>query len=512
MSGDKPDENDLLKQGKLSPNAFDGTVRTAPLRLIENNRRIGEAADPAAENALLGSLLWCGSNQPDLLRVGAVVDILPDGKPFYSRTGGQIYDGIVACTVKDETTGHVPVEHDPVAVAAHIAKMGNGSERTGIDALLKLQAAASTVSEAQARAYAESIRSCWAKREAVRGLREIVSASVDPAIDDTEIYERASKAALEIMERSKGSADVISIKQSAQQLFDDLSKPVTTISTGLIDLDQYLNGGLRAPETSIIAARTSVGKSTLAGGIAASICENDPTAAVLYVSLEMPHKSFTTKLIAARAAGVTVAALRRKSLNTDQWRNVTAAVAALTDLQLFFTVSMTQTLASVYKAAATKQRALKKDGKRLVMVVIDHVGLVKASNDLLKRATREQQVAETSRGMRWIADSLGMHVMALAQIHRDAERQKDNTSMPKLHHLRESGALEQDADTIMIAHRPRSTKTGIFIKDKPTALAVAKSRMDETGVMLLEFANGRYRNWPDPTQTYDDVYKDDDDA
>ena len=79
-----PDENDLLKRGKLSTNAFDGTVRTAPLRLVENNRRIGEAADPASENALLASLLWCASFQPDLLRVGAVTDILPDGKPFYS--------------------------------------------------------------------------------------------------------------------------------------------------------------------------------------------------------------------------------------------------------------------------------------------------------------------------------------------------------------------------------------------------------------------------------------------
>ena len=502
-----PDENDLLKQGKLSTNAFDGTVRTAPLRLVENNRRIGEAADPASENALLASLLWCASFQPDLLRVGAVTDILPDGKPFYSRSNGQIYDAFIACQAKDETTGHVPVEHDPVQVASHAAKMGNGTSATGIDALLKLQASASTVSEAQARAYAETIRSCWAKREAVRGLRQIVHDATDPTIDDAELYERASKAALEISERQRGSADIISIAQSAKQFFDDLSKPVITRSTGLIDLDQLLNGGVRAPETSIVAARTSVGKSTLASGMAAFMCEADTNAAVLYVSLEMLHKSFTTKLVAARAFGVTVAALRRKALNPDQWRNVTKSVAALANLQFYFTVSMTQTLASVFKAASTLQRQLKKDGKYLAMVVIDHVGLVKPSNELLKRASREQQVSETSRGMRWIADTLGVHVMGLAQIHRDAERQKgDGTSMPKLHHLRESGALEQDADNILIAHRPRNQKSGIFIKDKPTALAVAKSRMDETGVMLLGFENGRYVNWPDPTQTFDDVY------
>lgn len=511
MSDDKPkvpDENELLQRGKLSANPADGTTRVAPLRAIEPTRKIGEPCDVAAENALLAALLWAASNAPDVLRASAVVDLLPDGEPFYVSSNRDIYDAMLACLAKDETTGHTPVEHDPVAVAAHAAKLGKGRDATGIDALLKLQAAASTVSEVQARAYADSIRSSWAKRCAIRDLRLIATDALSPKVSDVEIFERSQKASLEIMERSATRATTVSIKQSAEQVFKAMLTPGgAAVSTGLPDVDAVLNGGLRAPETSIVAARTSVGKSTISIGIAEYMCASDPLAGVLYVSMEMPHTSFTTKILASRTPGLTVGAMRRKVFNGNQLKDLKNTVDAIKDLELHFTVSMTQTLASVFAAANERQRVLKKAGKRLVLVIIDHIGLVKASNELLKKATRQQQVAETSRGMRWIASELGCHVMALAQIHRDAERQKTAESIPKLHHLREAGDIEQDADQIFILHRPRDPNTGLFIVGKPAALVLAKSRMDEETLgMLVDFQKGRYVHWVDKAKTFQSEY------
>jgi len=511
VSDDKPkvaDENELLQQGKLGANPADGTARVAPLREIAPPRKIGEPCDVAAENALLAALLWAASYSPEALRASAVQDLLPNSEPFYVRSNGAIFDAMLACLTKNEETGHTPVEHDPVAVATHAARIGKGSDATGVDALLKLQAAASTVSEVQARAYADSIRSAWTKRCAIRDLRNIASDAFNPKISDVEIFERAQKASMEIMERSATRASTVSIKQSAEQLFRDMLSPGgAAVSTGLNDLDAVLNGGLRAPETSIVAARTSVGKSTLSIGIAEHICVSDPQAGVLYVSMEMPHKSFTTKLLVSRTPGVTMAAMRRKALNANQWRDLETSVASVKDLELHFTVSMTQTLASVFAAANERQRVLKKAGKRLVLVIIDHIGLVKASNELLKKATRQQQVAETSRGLRWIASELGCHVMALAQIHRDAERQKASESIPKLHHIREAGDVEQDADQIMILHRPRDPTTGLFVSGKPTALVLAKSRMDEETLgMLVDYQRGRYVNWTDYHRSFADEY------
>lgn len=513
MSNDKPrvpDENDRLQAGQLSPNPFDGTKRIEPdLHLVDSKmRKIGEPADVHAEVALLGALLWAGANQPDLLRVDIVLDLLPNGRPFFSRDRGYIFDGIVACRVKDDATGHKPVEHDPVAVAQHIAIAGNGKDATGIEALLKLKSAASTVSEVQARAYAGSIRECWSKREAIRDLRLIVSDALSPKVTDAQIYERAEAARLAMMERAQTTGLTVSARQSAEQLFKRLMEDGNqAVPTGLTNVDEMLNGGVRAGETSLVAARTNVGKSTVAVDISEFMVAKDPTAGVLYVTMEMPHESLTMKMLAARTPGVTVAMLRRKSMNENQWRDLTAAVGAIKDLeQLHFTVSLQQTLASIFSIARDRQRVLRKIGMRLVMVVIDHMGLVKPSQELLKRATRQQQVAETSRGLRYIATEVGCHVMGLVQIHRDSERQKNPKAMPKLHHLREAGDLEQDADQILIMHRPRDPVSNVFIAGKPTAFGLAKGRLDDTAVTLLDFKNGRYCDWTDPDRTFATEY------
>ena len=99
MSNDKPkvpDENDRLRAGKLSPDAFEGTAPPAPLRALEPPKKIGEPSDVHAEGALLGALLWAASNQPDVLRASAVQDILPSGEAFYDRAHGDIFDGVLA--------------------------------------------------------------------------------------------------------------------------------------------------------------------------------------------------------------------------------------------------------------------------------------------------------------------------------------------------------------------------------------------------------------------------------
>lgn len=494
-----PDENDRLRAGTLPTNPIEGTARVPPVRLAGPNDKPGEPADVPAETALIGALLWSASNAPEILRVSAVLDILESGEAFYVRAHGEIYDAMRAC----QTEKH---EHDPVAVASQAARAGNGKVTTGIDALLKLQAAASTVSEIQARAYAKAIRMAWAKRTAIRDLRLIIHDALSPTVSDVAIFERAQKAALDIAGRASTTSTTVSVKQSAEQFFIKLQAGKTgAMSTGLRDVDCLINDGLRPLETSIVAARTSVGKSTIAAQIGRYIAATDPTAGVVYVSMEMPHESFTAKLLAAHAK-VTMSALRKGVLNKDQWSAITQAVADVMGLPMYFTVNLTQTLASAFAAASERARLLQKEGKRLALVVIDHIGLVKPSADVLKRGTREQQVAETSRGLRFIATELGCHVMGLAQIHRDAERQHATHAMPKLHQLRESGSLEQDADQIFILHRKRDPATGLLDRSTPAAFALAKGRMDETGLVLLGWQDGKYVDWNDEDRTFATEY------
>ena len=131
-----------------------------------------------------------------------------------------------------------------------------------------------------------------------------------------------------------------------------------------------------------------------------------------------------------------------------------------------------------------------------MLVVVDHVSLVKPSAEAIKRSNREQQVAETSRGLRFIANELGCHVMGIAHISREGEKESGNR-MPQMRALRESGSLENDADLVMIMHRERDPDTGLLNNEKPAALAVAKARLDETAILLLNYdgARARFADW-----------------
>lgn len=479
MSDKSPDDADMAKAGTLPSDPIDGTVRAAtPLRAVgpHERRQPDEPCNLEAEKALLGALLWAGTNQPAVLRVSAVIDLLEDGKPFYGAVAGKVYDAIRACHEAKQ-------EHDPVAAHAEMMRQGH---RLDLDKLRELVANASTVSETQARVYAQAIRNTWARREVIRGALALITRAKDPKSNVDEIISDAQSVSRMATERTACTSATVSVKESARAFFTDLEKGGSKFTpTGIESIDLAINGGLRAGEVTILAARTSVGKSLLSAQIAENIVSADPTAAVLYVTLEMSHKLFTARLVAARA-GVPLSAIRRGVLNPTQWSRVTSIVGLLADKGLYFADSPSQTLASIHAAARERVRLLNREGRKLVLMVIDHIGLVKPSAELLKKASREQQVAETSRAQRVMAADLGCHVLGIAQIHREAERAPGN-AMPKLHHLRESGSLEQDPDLVWILHRERDQKTGLFKKGKPPAFAIAKGRMDDTAIMCLDF-------------------------
>jgi replicative DNA helicase len=490
MTDDKTarDEADRLRDGDLSPDPLAGTVPIGPAvaqKGVANVRTLpGQPCDLGAERALLGALLWAGANAPDSARVTSVLDILETGATFFGSGHGVVFDAMRACVA-------AKAEHDPVAVHSELVRVGESGAAGGLDGLLKLKGEASTLSEHQLRVYAKSIRDTWVKRELVRDARAFALDIADPKMTDDAVLARSIALSTALSARATVTAGSVTSNQSAVVLFQFLQSGTdTSMSTGLAGLDGKLNGGLRPGEVTILAARTSVGKSTLSAQIAEHIVTSDPKRGALYVTLEMAHENFMARLLAART-GVSMSNLRRRILNPSQWSDISAAVQVLAKKNLSFADSSSQTMASVYGAALERKRILEREGNRLSLVVVDHVGLVKPSAEALKKANREQQVAETSRSLRFIASELGVHVIGIAQIGRIAELHGD--SMPKLHHLRETGSLENDADVVLILHRERDPKTGLFVTTKPPALAVAKARMDEIGIMLLEYEPSRAR-------------------
>jgi replicative DNA helicase len=489
---DKPrDEADRLRDGDLPADPLAGTARIATLAGRRGAAKVrtlpAHPCDLAAEAALLGALLWAGANAPETARVASVLDILETGVPFYGHGHGAVYDAARACAAAG-------AEHDHVAVHGELVRAGQSGAAGGLDGLLKLKDGASTVSEAQLRVYAKAIRDAWDKRELMALVRAFITVLEDPRLTEEQRLDSGMALSIAMTDRSRATAHSVSAKQSAVKLFTILQSGTdTSMGTGLAGLDGMLSGGLRPGEVTVLAARTSVGKSTLSAQVAEHIVTADPARGALYISLEMAHQSLTARLLAARS-GVPVSNLRRGILNPSQWSQITQAVEELSAKNLYFADSSSQTMASIYAAGLERKRLLEREGKRLALLVIDHIGLVKPSAEALKKANREQQVAETSRALRFIAAELGCHVVGIAQIGRVSELRPD--AMPRLHHLRESGAIENDADNVLIMHRERDMKTGLFT-DKPPALAVAKGRLDETGIILLGYdpARARFSDW-----------------
>src|SRR6185312_681200 len=271
----KRDENDLLKAGKLQSDPLHGADRAA-LRVVQpgEEHRTDLPSSIESERALLAALLWAGKNQPDMLRIGAVRDILDDGGVFYRWQHGRIYGAMIACAESKQ-------EHDPVAVHAQIAS--SGQSMGGREALEKLVDIASTVSERQARVYAQAIRDSWVRRKIIADAEQVAREARDPKVSTVDLIDRSKAVYAAAAERASINGSSVSLRESAESLFRRLQAATQDwCPTGFVDLDGLLNGGLRPREVIVLAARTSVGKSMLACQIAERIVTDDPSRGVLY--------------------------------------------------------------------------------------------------------------------------------------------------------------------------------------------------------------------------------------
>jgi replicative DNA helicase len=186
--------------------------------------------------------------------------------------------------------------------------------------------------------------------------------------------------------------------------------------------------------------------------------------------------------------------IRRKLLTEYDRAKLACAAEEMRKIPVYFAQSQSQTLLSVGALATNLSTKLAAMGQRLVLIVIDHIGLLKPSAKIEKR---HEQVAESSRGLRYLAEQHGCHVMALAQIKRAAEERKGSDKMPKLYDLKESGSLEEDADNVILLHRERDDQ-GMFVKGVPAWCSVAKQRNDDLGIFRLKYDAPRFLDWDEP--------------
>lgn len=272
------------------------------------------------------------------------------------------------------------------------------------------------------------------------------------------------------------------------QLIDNKKEP--GIPTGFPDLDRLIGGGLKPGEMFVLAARPSIGKTAIALNIVRNIIMRDIAGVrknVLFFSLEMSGVQVAQRLLCTEAK-VPLSSIMDKSIRPQDVIRLTQTVAALKTTKLM--VDETAGI-SVFELRAKARKI--NDREKLDLIVIDYLQLMK-SGEAGSNESRQVEVASISGGLKKLAKDLQVPVLVLAQLNRESEKDQGNGKgdvLPKLSHLRESGAIEQDADEVVFLHRkrdeskdsnPEANRVGVDAK-----LIVEKNRNGKTGIVNLKF-------------------------
>ena len=299
-------------------------------------------------------------------------------------------------------------------------------------------------------------------------------------------------------ERGAGElSNIRDILQEAMVRIDARMKNEHTIGgieTGFRDFDT-LTGGLHDSELIILAARPSMGKTALALNIGEfSALKSDTTT--LFVSLEMSSVELADRMLCSLAK-VNGQRLRNGTISNDDRRKLVEKAAEMSQAPLFVDDTPSRTMTEIAAAA----RRLKRKSN-LGLVIIDYLQLIEPDNP---RDPRQEQVAKIARRLKGLARELRVPVLCLAQLNRQAEVSRDNR--PRLSHLRESGAIEQDADVVMFIHREEYYQTNEEDRAKVAGqadLIIAKQRNGPIGEIKLTWMKDFTRFGDSEHRPYDE--------
>jgi replicative DNA helicase len=408
-----------------------------------------------AERSVLGSMLRDNDVIDD------VVQIIHENH-FYVDAHQRIYRGILHLHDK-----HHPV--DLVTLAEWLKDQKFIEDVGGYGYLADLWDAAPT--SANAEYYAAIVRDKGLVRQLIHTSSEILRDAYDQSVPADEMLGQAERKVFEIAQMG-----VIGQHVTLQKAIDDAFKrldartshgrPISGLPTGYVDLDE-LTAGFQNSELIIVAARPSIGKTSFGLNIARHfvVDEKLPT---LFVSLEQSRIEIAERLLCCQSR-VDSHKLRKGHLSAEDMHHLTQAAEELSQAPLYIDDTPSQ---SMLRIAANARRLMRKG---LKAVFVDYLQLIEPDN---RRDSRQEQVANISRRLKHLARELQIPVIAMAQLNRSPEERQDNK--PKLAHLRESGSIEQDADTVMLMSRPDENE-GVIEVD------VAKQRNGPTGEVKIAF-------------------------
>lgn len=392
--------------------------------------------DLAAEMGVLGSLIL----NPDLANDLTLVLRADD---FYDDANRKLYGamiGLFEAGRKMDVTLLVNElkaagDFELVGGAAYLARLAN-----------------SVPNAAHAIYYAEIVRTKATLRRLIDASTSILKDAYDETFDAKDLVSQAEQRIFQIQdERNANSAAPVSEVLRTAMNRIDMRMQGHQLNTGVMthftDFDQ-MTGGLHDGELIILAARPAMGKTAFAMNIAEQVAmkENAPT---LFVSLEMAAVELVDRLLCS-VAKVNGSRLRVGTISQDDQKRLISSAAKIAVSPLYIDDAPSRTVSEIAAVARriTTQELRKPGGRKLGLIVIDYLQLIEPDNP---KDPRQEQVAKIARRLKMLAREQHVPILCLSQLNRQSEESKDHK--PKLSHLRESGAIEQDADVVMFVHR-----------------------------------------------------------
>lgn len=419
-----------------------------------------------AEESLLGNIML----YPEAMRQTIDAGMTPDD--FYLEKHQQIYSVMSSMYENKEKV-------DTVSLSTKLKDFDIYDKIGGLEYLMQL--ANATISATNTQDYISIIRNKSLARRVIKVGEEISNDAYDAKVSVDEMLENVERKVTEVT-RSKLSTDF----KSGEEVFDDAIKhieaiqeagsDITGIRTLYADLDRK-TAGFQKGDLIIVAARPSMGKTALALNIAVNSASVTPGSIAIF-SIEMPAEQVAIRILAAKSK-VEIQKLRTGNLNDEEWSRLNEASQQLKRQNFYIDDTPGIKVSEMY----AKARKLAQD-EGLYMIVVDYIQLIQATG---KSDSRQQEVSEISRRLKAMARELNVPVIAVSQLSRSVEARQDKR--PMLSDLRESGALEQDADLVLFLYRDAYYNRDEYVNEEreDVELHIAKHRNGPTGKVMLAF-------------------------
>ena len=419
-----------------------------------------------AEESLLGNIMIYKEAIRETVDAGIEVE------DFYLEKHKEIYN-IMASMYEDREA------IDTVSLSSKLKDFGIYEKVGGIDYLMQL--ANATISLTNTKEYINIIKNKSLARKVIKVGEEISNDAFDSSVGVDEMLENVERKVTDVT-RSKTDAEFY----KGEVLFDDTLKHVqaiqdagsriTGVKTLYNDLDNR-TAGFQKGDLVILAARPSMGKTALALNLAVNSASVNHGSIAIF-SLEMPAEHVAMRILAAKAK-VEISKIRTGYLNNEEWSRLNEASQELKGQNFYIDDTPGIRVSDMF----AKCRKLARD-EGLYMIIVDYIQLIQTTG---KSESRQQEVSEISRRLKAMARELKVPVIALSQLSRNVEQRENKR--PMLSDLRESGAIEQDADLVMFLYREEYYKHEQEKQNEreDVELILAKHRNGPTGEIKLAF-------------------------